>query len=85
MARLILSTCEDDVKYSCIHSIVDQAIEEGEPVQRYYGSGRMRSAGAWVLFSALNFWAHWRAERHLRRRRSKEHTMRPYYIIGLNM
>ena len=92
--RLTRWTCEDDVKYSCMHSIVDHAIEEGDSVQQYYGKwpfwrlwGMQEPAS--VLFSALNFWAHWRAGRGLRRRISKEHPMRPYYIafnvISLNM
>jgi len=42
-----------------------------------------------VLFSAVNFWAHWRGGKNLRRRISKGHPMRPYYIgfnvISLNM
>src|SRR5258706_5168149 len=61
--RLTRWTCEDNVKYSCMHSIVDEAFEKGEPVQQYYGKwpfwrllGTQEPAS--VLFSALNFWAH---------------------------
>jgi hypothetical protein len=63
--RLTRWTCEDDVKYTCMHSIVDNALQKGEPVQQYYGKwpfwrllGMQEPAS--VLFSALNFWAHWR-------------------------
>jgi hypothetical protein len=92
--RLTRWTCEDDVKYTCMHSIVDRSFEKGEPMQQYYGKwpfwrlwGMQEPAS--VLFSALNFWAHWREGKNLRRRISKEHPMRPYYIgfniLSLNM
>lgn len=92
--RLTRWTCEDDVKYRCMHHIVDKAIDQGEPVQQYYGKwpfwrlwGIQEPAS--VLFSVLNLWAHWRGGKGLRRRISKEHPMRPYYIgftvISLNM
>jgi hypothetical protein len=92
--RLTRWTCEDDVKYTCMHTIVDKAIDKGEPVQQYYGKwpfwrlmGMQEPAS--VLFSALNFWAHWRGGKSLRRRISKDHPMRPYYIVfnvvSLNM
>ena len=83
--RLTRWTCEDNVKYGCMHSIVDKAFEKGEPVQQYYGKwpfwrllGMQEPAS--VLFSALNFWAQWREGKRLRRRISSEHPMRPYYI-----
>jgi len=92
--RLTRWTCEDDVKYTCMHSTVDKSIEKGEQVQQYYGKwpfwrllGMQEPAS--VLFSALNFWAHWREGKKLRRRISREHPMRPYYIgfniLSLNM
>jgi len=83
--RLTRWTCEDDVKYTCMHSIVDKAVEKGELVQQYYGKwpfwrllGMQEPAS--VLFSALNFWVHWQGGKNIRRRVSKKHPMRPYYI-----
>src|SRR5258707_8275996 len=92
--RLTRWTCEDDVKYTCMHSVVDKAIEEGGNMQQYYGKwpfwrflGMQEPAS--VLFSVLNFWAHWQGRRSLRRQISKEHPMRRYYVgfnvISLNM
>ena len=92
--RLTRWSCEDDVKYACMHAVVDQAVERGDRVQQYYGKwpfwrlGGMQEPAS-VLFSAANFWVHWRGGKHLRRRISKGHPMRPYYVafnvISLNM
>jgi len=79
-------TCEDDVKYTC--PIVNKAFENGEPVQQYYGkwpSWRllgMQEPGSLVLRTQLL--ATWREGKSLRRRISREHPMRPYYI-GFNI
>ena len=92
--RLTRWSCEDNIKYTCMHSIVNKAIEKEEKVQQYYGKwpfwrllGMQEPAS--VLFSAVNFWAHWRGGKNIRRRISKEHPMRPYYIgfnvISMNM
>ncbi|KAI0737973.1 Per1-like protein [Daedaleopsis nitida] len=84
--RLTRWTCIDDCKYQCMHRITDRAIHYGVPVEQYYGKWPFwRYAGmqepASVLFSIFNFLAHAYGARKIRKRVSREHPMRNYYLM----
>jgi len=85
LLQLTRWTCADDCKYTCMHSITDEAVVHGQPVQQYYGKWPFwRLAGmqepASVAFSLLNLWSHVRGAAKIRRWVPKDHPMRPYYL-----
>ncbi|KDR81958.1 hypothetical protein GALMADRAFT_135342 [Galerina marginata CBS 339.88] len=84
--RLTRWTCTDDCKYRCMHEITDRDIQLGKPVHQYHGKWPFwRFAGmqepASVAFSLLNLWAHARGASKVRRKVSKDHPMRSYYLV----
>lgn len=83
--RLTRWTCADDCKYSCMHSITDEAILSHEKIHQYYGKWPFwRLAGvqepASVLFSILNLMGHVQGFNKASRLIPKSHPMRPYYL-----
>ncbi|KIM30311.1 hypothetical protein M408DRAFT_66610 [Serendipita vermifera MAFF 305830] len=83
--RLTRWTCEDDCKYQCAHIMTDNAMKEGRRPEQFYGKWAFwRFMGiqepASVIFSLMNFGAHIRGGKALRRRIRKEHPMRGYYL-----
>ena len=84
--RVTRWTCVDDCKYQCMHLITDQAIQHGWPIHQYYGKwpfwrfGGMQEPAS-VLFSVLNFLAHWDGAHKVQARVPDTHPMKKYYII----
>jgi len=78
-------TCTDDCKYSCMHAITDRAIQQGDPIEQYFGKwpfwrlGGMQEPAS-VAFSLLNLWFYARGAREIRRRIPDEHPMKSYYF-----
>ena len=75
----------DDCKYRCMHMITDAAIQHNAPVEQYYGKWPFwRFAGmqepASVLFSVLNFVAHFYGARKIQSRVPNNHPMKKYYL-----
>src|ERR1700722_1579066 len=78
-------TCEDDCKYMCMHTITDKDVEEGIPIQQYYGKWPFyRFAGmqepASVAFSLLNLWFHVQGYQKVSSRIPDDHPMKLYYL-----
>ncbi|KAJ2915990.1 hypothetical protein MD484_g4456, partial [Candolleomyces efflorescens] len=78
-------SCQDDCKYTCMHSITAKAIASGRPVEQYYGKWPFwRYAGmqepASVVFSVFNLWAHWKGFKTVRRRLPNDHPMKKLYL-----
>ncbi|KAJ7765780.1 Per1-like protein [Mycena metata] len=91
--RVTSWTCEDNCKYTCMQDITSRDIRLHDPVHQYYGKWPFwRLAGiqepASVAFSLLNFWAHVRGLKKVRRDIPDSHPMKAYYIFwsftGLN-
>ncbi|KAJ2936080.1 hypothetical protein H1R20_g1015, partial [Candolleomyces eurysporus] len=79
-------SCQDDCKYTCMHSITAKAISSGRPVQQYYGKWPFwRYAGmqepASVVFSVFNLWAHWKGFKTVKRRLPNDHPMKKLYLV----
>ena len=84
--RITRWTCLDDCKYRCMHEITDRAIEYGESVQQYYGKwpfwrflGMQEPAS--VLFSLMNFYAHYEGASLVRKSIPSSHPMRWYILL----
>jgi post-GPI attachment to proteins factor 3 len=79
-------TCTDDCKYGCMHAITDQAIQQGDRIEQYFGKwpfwrfGGMQEPAS-VVFSLLNLWIYARGAREIRQKISDEHPMKTYYFI----
>jgi hypothetical protein len=91
--RLTQWTCEDDCKYTCMHSITNVDISNGQKVQQYHGKwpfwrflGMQEPAS--VVFSLMNLLVHLRGWRRISGCIHKAHPMRAYYrrwaVISLN-
>lgn len=81
--RLTRWTCEDECKYTCMHSITSRVQER---VEQYYGKWPFwRFVGmqepASVLFSLMNFYAHYRGYYSLRQYVRLENPMKDYYRV----
>jgi post-GPI attachment to proteins factor 3 len=84
--RLTFWTCRDDCKYACMHEITSRDVEQGAPVQQYYGKWPFwRFAGmqepAAVAFSLLNLWSHVRGMRKVQNKIPNNHPMKTYYLV----
>lgn len=84
--RVTRWSCVDDCKYLCMAEITDTDVQNGKPLQQYYGKwpfyrflGMQEPAS--VLFSLLNLWAHKRGREAIKRKVSEHHPMRTYYLI----
>ena len=91
--RLTRWTCADDCAYNCMHTLTDDALASGRPMQQYYGKwpfwrfmGMQEPAS--VLFSLLNLWAHRRGYKLVKRRVPDVHPMRgmllTWSIVSMN-
>jgi hypothetical protein len=91
--RLTGWSCEDECKYQCAHLMTDVAISKRQRIEQFYGKwafwrwlGMQEPAS--VFFSLLNLWAHVRGGKKIKRRISKHHPMRAFYVaftyINLN-
>jgi post-GPI attachment to proteins factor 3 len=83
--RLTRWTCTDECRYTCMHTITDQAVSAHGDVHQYYGKWPFwRLAGmqepASVLFSLLNLFAHIRGLSAANRSIPNDHPMRTYYM-----
>jgi post-GPI attachment to proteins factor 3 len=83
--RLTRWTCVDDCKYHCMHQITERDIDNGAPVQQYYGKWPFRRfAGmqepASVAFSLLNLWAHFQGSQKVLKRVPDSHPMKNIYF-----
>ncbi|KAI9145270.1 Per1-like-domain-containing protein [Paraphysoderma sedebokerense] len=83
--QLFFWSCEDNCKYTCMHSIVSSSIEFDEPIHQYYGKWPFyRLLGiqepASVLFSFLNGYMHYIHYRRIKSDIPDSYILRPYYI-----
>lgn len=79
-------TCTDDCNYKCMHAITDRAIQQGDPIQQYFGKwpfwrfGGMQEPAS-VAFSLFNLWFYARGALEVRKRIPDKHPMKSYYFI----
>ncbi|KAI6037124.1 Per1-like protein [Pisolithus microcarpus] len=83
--RLTRWTCTDDCKYTCMHTLTDNAVRHGKPIQQYYGKwpfwrflGMQEPASA--AFSLWNMWSHLQGVRQISRKMPVTHPMRSYCL-----
>ena len=85
ISRLTHWTCADECKYNCMHSLTDQALEQGTRIHQYYGKwpfwrfmGMQEPAA--VLFSIFNLLYHAKGYSEIKDRVPDAHPMKPYYL-----
>lgn len=87
--RLMLWTCASNCDYTCQHVITHQRLQRDppmlQPVVQYHGKWPfLRFMGMQepfsVLFSAMNFAAHWWGQEQVRRNMPKDYSLRKFYI-----
>ena len=94
--RLTRWTCEDNCKYNCMHGATDFALDqihygqESNGIEQFYGKWPFwRLLGiqepASVVFSLMNFAAHYFGLKHVRAMIPEGHPMKQYIIIWGNM
>jgi len=91
--QLFQWTCAANCDYACQQTITAERVRKGEAIEQFHGKWPFKRLYGMqeplsILFSILNFYAHWRGLRYIRRRIPKNYAMRPYYVVwslvGLN-
>ncbi|KAE8153252.1 Mn2+ homeostasis protein [Aspergillus avenaceus] len=87
--RLMWWTCPAECDYTCQHVVTDRRVARDppmlNPVVQFHGKWPFRRILGMqepfsVLFSLLNFLAHWQGISRIREKVRASHTLRPYYL-----
>lgn len=84
--RLLLWNCPSECDYTCQHIITDQRVVAGQSIEQFHGKWPFhRVLGvqepASVIFSGLNFWAHYSGLVSIKAAIPQSYPLRKYYVL----
>jgi hypothetical protein len=82
--RLLFWTCKSECDYACQHSVTQERIRDGEPVEQFHGKWPFRrllgiQEPLSVLFSLMNLYGHLRGLKSLRRNLPHAYPLARFY------
>lgn len=84
--RLLFWNCNSECDYTCQHIITNARVASGDSIEQFHGKWPFhRFLGAQepasIVFSGMNFWAHYNGLKHINANIPDSYSLKKYYVL----